>query len=209
MRSDEYTGGVQPSNDGCTSIDGQGTINCEVGTTLMDCENGPTRNFNFSDLSPYFVWNRTSSVLRNVSTVFRFLLPVIISRISMWFWNAPNGGIVVPSLTLYSSNDNSTTPSNQISIDTSDSLVPVENRLYRLNVDITNNEDLMIQSLRIMMTISEGTYVFLSEVLFCGKYKILVYIYLIKNSQAVKKGAAPKAIVKKDVKSKVAAKKWL
>ena len=34
-----------------------------------------------------------------------------------------------------------------------------------------------------------------------------VYIYLIKNSQAVKKGAAPKkAMVKKDVKSKVAAK---
>ena len=37
-----------------------------------------------------------------------------------------------------------------------------------------------------------------------------VYYYLIKNSQAVKKGAAPeKAMVKKDVKSKVAAKKWL
>ena len=33
---------------------------------------------------------------------------------------------------------------------------------------------------------------------------------LIKNSQAVKKDAAPKkAMVKKDVKSKVAAKKWL
>ena len=38
-----------------------------------------------------------------------------------------------------------------------------------------------------------------------------VHIYnLIKNSQAVKKDAAPiKAMVKKDVKSKVAAKKWL
>ena len=37
-----------------------------------------------------------------------------------------------------------------------------------------------------------------------------VYMYLIKNSQAVKIGAAPKkAMVKKDVKSKVAAKKWL
>ena len=35
-------------------------------------------------------------------------------------------------------------------------------------------------------------------------------INLIKNSQAVKKGVAPKkAMVKKDVKSKVAAKKWL
>ena len=34
--------------------------------------------------------------------------------------------------------------------------------------------------------------------------------YLIQNSQAVKKSAAlRKAMVKKDVKSKVAAKKWL
>ena len=42
----------------------------------------------------------------------------------------------------------------------------------------------------------------------CGKH--MIYIYLIKNSQAVKNGAAPiKAMVKKDVKSKVAAKKWL
>ena len=39
---------------------------------------------------------------------------------------------------------------------------------------------------------------------------VCVIYNLIKNSQAVKKGAAPiKAMVKKDVKSKVAAKKWL
>ena len=168
MRSDEF-GGVQPSNDGCTPIDGQGTINCGVGTTLMDCERGPTRNINFSDLSSYFVWNRTSSVLRNVSVVFRFDQPVIIRRISMWFWNAPNGGIEIPSLTLYSSNDDSTTPSNQISIDTSDSPVPVENRLHRLNVDIIN-EGLMFHSLRIVVAFTDGLYIFLSEVLFCGKY---------------------------------------
>ena len=37
------------------------------------------------------------------------------------------------------------------------------------------------------------------------------YIYLIQNSQAVKKQCGPqkKVMVKKDVKSKVAAKKWL
>ena len=167
MRSDGYFA-TQPSDDNCTSINGQGTINCGVGTTLIDCENGPTRAINFSDLSPYFVWNRTTSATRNVSVVFRFPLPVNLRRIIMWFWNAVNGGIVIPSLTLYSSNDNSTTPSNQISIDTSDSPVLVENRQYRLNVDITN-EGLMVQSLRVMMTISQGTYIFLSEVMFCGK----------------------------------------
>ena len=173
MRSDEFFG-TQPSNDGCTSIDGQ-DINCGVETTLMDCERGPTRNLNFSDLSSYFVWNRTSSVLRNVSVVFKFSQPVNIRRISMLFWYAPRIGTVIPNLTLYSSNDNSIAPSNQISIDTSDSPVPVENRQYRLNVDITN-EGLLVQSLRVMMTISEGIFIFLSEVLFCGK---CMYILLL------------------------------
>ena len=44
-----------------------------------------------------------------------------------------------------------------------------------------------------------------------GEFRVgTLKVYLIKNSQAVKKGAAPKkAMVKKDVKSKVAAKKWL
>jgi len=51
----------------------------------------------------------------------------------MWFWNAPLGGVFVANnLTLCSSNDNFTTSSNQISIDTSYSLSPVENRQYRL-----------------------------------------------------------------------------
>ena len=46
---------------------------------------------------------------------------------------------------------------------------------------------------------------------YCPSSKVSSLNYnLIKNSQAVKKGVAPKkAMVKKDVKSKVAAKKWL
>jgi len=167
MRSDDFLG-TQPSNDGCISIDVLGTISCGVGTTLMDCERGDQRNINFSDLSDYFVWNRSTSAVRSVSTIFRFDQPVNIRSISMWFWNAPNGGIIIPSLTLYSSSDNFTTSSNQISIDTSNSLVPEDNKRYRLNVDITD-EDLMVQSLRIIMTINEGIVVFLSEVQFCGK----------------------------------------
>jgi len=150
------------------SIDGLGTINCGVGTTLMDCERGALRNINFSDLSDYFVWSRTPPAFRNVSTVFRFNQPVNIRRIIMQFWNALSGGISIPSLILYSSTDDFTTSSNQISIDTSDSAVLEDNTRYRLNVDITD-EGLMVQSLRIMMTISEGQFVFLSEVQFCGK----------------------------------------
>ena len=166
MRSDEFSS-VQPSNNGCTPIDGQGTIKCGVNTTLMNCERGPTGNVNFSDLdlSDYFVWSRDK---RNVSTVFRFDQSVNIRRISMWFWNAPNGGIRIPNLTLYSSNDNFTASSNSVTVNTSNSPAPVDNTRYRLNVDITD-EDLMIQFLRVMMNISEGTHIFLSELLFCGK----------------------------------------
>jgi len=43
-----------------------------------------------------------------------------------------------------------------------------------------------------------------------GNYLRSYKYYLIQNSPAVKKGCGPKkAIVKKDVKSKMAAKKWL
>ncbi|XP_065917181.1 class II receptor tyrosine kinase-like isoform X3 [Dysidea avara] len=134
------------------------------------------------DLSDYFVWDLRSD--RNVSVVFRFDQPVYLRRISMWFWNAPLSGIVVPNLTLYSSSDNSTTLSNQISIDTSDSPVPVENRQYRLNVDIIN-EGLMVQSLRIMMTISEGTHTFLSELLFCVSTTITTTITSTGTATAI------------------------
>jgi len=165
MRSDEYTGGIQP---GCTLIDGQGTINCGVGTTLMDCERGDQKSINYSDLSDYFVWIRNTSAFKNVSTVFRFNQPVNIRRISMWFWNSPKIGIFVPSLTLHSSIDNFTTTSNQISIDTSNSAELEDKKRHRLNVDITD-KGLMVQSLKIMITFNEGQFVYLSEVQFCGK----------------------------------------
>ena len=46
--------------------------------------------------------------------------------------------------------------------------------------------------------------------LLCPCQFIAANYYLIQNSQAVKKSAAlKKAMVKKDVKSKVVAKKWL
>ena len=168
MRSDEYNG-MQLTNDGCNAST-NGTVNCGVGTTLMDCERGSTQDLDFTDLSDYFVWSRFSSPeIRNVSTLIRFPQPVNIRRVSLWFWNAPSGGIITPNLMLYSSNEDTTIPSNPVTIDTSDSQTPVENERLRINVDITD-DGLMIQSLRIMMTISEGNNIFLSEVFFCGKY---------------------------------------
>ena len=181
MRSDEFNTGSQvtlPTNDGCNTST-NGTINCGVGTTLMDCDRGSSRNLNFSDLSDYFVWNRTATTSdRTVSIVFRFSQPVNILRISMWFWNAPRSLIDIPNLTLFSSNDNTSAPSNLVTIDTSDSAKPVENQRYRLNVNIASGS-LMTQSLEVILRIAgEGRYMFLNEVFFCSKCRVVV-VYLI------------------------------
>ena len=180
MRSDGYFG-AQPSNDGCTSIDGQETINCGVGTTLMDCDNGNQTNINYTDLSNYFVWNK--SINQQVSMVFRFDQKVKISRISLYFWSQPSVSVAVaiPNLMLYWSNDDSrsTTPSNNVSFDLNPALdinVSAERQRRRRNLDFTD-QNLLLQSLRIMMTISNATHIFLSEVLFCGKYKQIYIMY--------------------------------
>ena len=52
MRSNIFNG-IQPSNEGCTngvSIDGQVTIDCGQGTTLIDCDRG-FNGGDYSDLS--------------------------------------------------------------------------------------------------------------------------------------------------------------
>ena len=69
--------GTQPSNERCTngvSIDGKVAIECRQGTTLIDCDRGYNNNddVNYSDLSDYFVWNRTASADQQVFIVFRF-----------------------------------------------------------------------------------------------------------------------------------------
>ena len=169
MRSDEYAGGSQvtrPTNDGCKPVNGQDIIKCGVNTTLMDCCRGSLIDINLSNLSDYFVWDKLST--SKIALVFTFNQPVNIHRISMWFWNAVNAAIRIPNVTLLWSNDDSTTPSNLVNIDISNSPTQRENRRYRLNVDITD-EGLMIQSLKIVMNISEGQFVFLNEVFFCGK----------------------------------------
>ena len=121
MRSNVFNG-TQPSNEGCingVSIDGQVTIDCEQGTTLIDCR----RRFNggdYSDLSCTFAWNRTTSVAAQVSIVFRFDQQINISRISMFFWNSQSNSIIIPNVTMYQGDyfDGSTILARQINITT-------------------------------------------------------------------------------------------
>ena len=170
MKSHVFNG-TQPSNEGCTngvSIDGQVTIDCRQGTTLIDCDRGYNDNADYSDLSNYFIWNRTASVDQKVSIVFRFDQQINISRISMFFWNSQSNSIIVPNVMMYWSNDDSITPSNVINI-TASSPSSTSNGRYRLNTDISNTR-LQFQYLRIMMTFYDNNeWIFLSEVQFCGE----------------------------------------
>ena len=169
MRSNAFNG-IQPSNEGCTngaSIDGQVTIDCGQGTTLIDCERG-FNGGNYSDLSSTFAWNRTSAVAEQVSIVFRFDQQINISRIIMFFFNSPSNSIMIPTVRLYWSNDDSITPSNEIKITTS-SPIRTGNRRRRLMVVVRSNE-VTYQYLKMVMNFYHNSeWIFLNEVQFCGE----------------------------------------
>ena len=162
--------GTQPSNEGCsngTLIDGQVTIDCGQGTTLIDCDRG-LNSGDYSDLSGTFAWNRTTSVAEQVPIVFRFNQQVNISRISMFFWNSQSNSIIIPTVRMYWSNDDSIAPSNEINISTS---LPSRtgDKRRKLNVRVETNK-VTYQYLKIMMNFyGKSEWIFLSEVQFCGK----------------------------------------
>ena len=169
MKSNVFNG-IQPSNEGCTngvSIDGQVTIDCGQATTLIDCDRG-FNGGNYSDLSHTFAWNRTTSVAQQMSIVFRFDQQINISRITMFFWNSQSNSIIIPNVMMYWSNDDSITPSNEITIITNSPSRTGDGR-RRLNVDI-NDIGLQFQYLRIVMNFyDDSEWIFLGEVQFCGE----------------------------------------
>ena len=169
MRSNVFNG-TQPSNEGCTngvSIDGQVTIDCGQGTTLIDCDRG-FNGGNYSDLSRTFAWNRTTSVAQQVSIVFRFDQQINISRITMFFCNSQSDSIIIPNVRMYWSNDDSITPSNEITI-TTNSPSRTGDARRRLFIDVNN--ELQFQYLRIEMSFyNDSEWIFLGEVQFCGEY---------------------------------------
>ncbi len=170
MRSNVFNG-TQPSNEGCTngvSIDGQVTIDCGQGTTLIDCDRG-IDDGDYSDLSRIFAWNRTTSVAQQVSIVFRFDQQINISRITMFFWNSQSNSIIIPNVRMYWSNDDSITPSNEITI-TTNSPSRTGDARRRMNIDSSNN-GLQFLYLRIEMSFyDDREWIFLGEVQFCGEY---------------------------------------
>ena len=169
MRSHVFNG-TQPSNEGCTNgtiYSGQMTIDCGQGATLSDCDRGYNDNADYSDLSNYFIWNRTASVDQKVSIVFRFDQQINISKISMFFWNSQNNSIIVPNVMMYWSNDESIAPSNVITT-TSNSPSRKDDGRRKQNNRISDAR-LWFQYLRIVMTFHDNSeWIFLNEVQFCG-----------------------------------------
>ena len=168
MRSNVFNG-TKPSNEGCTnsvSIDGPVTIDCEQGTTLIDCNQGYNDNADYSDLSNYFIWSRTTSTNSQVSIVFTFYQQINISMISMFFWNSQSNSIIVPNVNMYWSNDDSITPSNEIDI-TTNSPDRTGDARRRWNINVNNR--VQFQYLRIEISFYNSEWIFLSEVNFCGK----------------------------------------
>ena len=166
MRSHVFNG-TQPSNEGCTngvSTDGQ-TIDCGQGTTLIDCDRGYIDTADYSDLSNYFIWNRTTSVAQ-VSIEFTFDQPVNISRISMFFWCSHENNIIVPNVRMYWADH--TMQFNEIDIATNLPNGTKDGQLA-LNISITDRRRLKYQSLRVEM-MSNSEWTFLGEVQFCGKH---------------------------------------
>ena len=172
MRSNVFNG-TQPSNERCTngvSIDGQVTIDCGQGTTLIDCHRGfNNNNADYSDLSNYFIWRKTLSVAQEVSIVFRFDQQINISRITMFFWNSQSNSIIVPNVMMYQGDyfDGSIVPIRQITITTNSPGRTGDGR-RRLFIDINNG--LQFQYLRIEMSFyNTSEWIFLGEVQFCGE----------------------------------------
>ena len=172
MRSNVFNG-TQPSNEGCTngvSIDGQVTIDCGQGTTLIDCDRGFNANADYSDLSNYFIWSRRNeAVAQQVSIVFRFYQQITISRIIMFFWNSQSNSIIVPNIRMYWENyfDGSNVPNRRIATNT-DSLDRTDDG--RLRVFINTDNDQQFQYLRIEMDFyDDSEWIFLGEVFFCGE----------------------------------------
>ena len=146
---------------------GEVTTECGQGTTLIDCDQGYNDNADYSDLSNYFVWNRTASVDQQVSIVFRFDREVRGSRISMFFWNSQSNSIVVPNVMVYWDDHNMVF--HRLTTITTNSPNRTEDGQHTLNIDI-NNAGLQFQYLRIVMSFYDNSeWIFLSDVQFCGE----------------------------------------
>ena len=163
--------GTRPSSEGCTSSDGQVTIDCGVGTALVDCDSD-FNGGNFSHLSdmPISTWNRTASVTNQVSIVFRFDQQISLGVIQMYFWTSLSDNIKVPEVNVYWS-DNSTEPSNEFAI-THDTSGGGAIGQHTLTINVSNHE-LKFRYVRITMSFCETCeWIFLSEVQFCGEFLV-------------------------------------
>ena len=159
--------GTQPSYIGCThDLDEGVTINCNRGSTLVDCDQG-FNGGDHSDLSNSFIWNNT--VQQEVSIEFTFDQQISISNITMFFWNSLSSSITVPEVRRMEWADyTNPTSFNEINITTNS---PCRTKTGKCTLNINNRAQVKFQYLRIHMSIDEDSkWIFLGEVQFCGQW---------------------------------------
>lgn len=166
IRSHVFSG-TQPSNGGCASNNGQTTISCGWGTTLLDC-NSTFNGGNFSDLSilPIFTWSKANTPSQQISIVFSFRQQISLNIVRMFFWKSASDSIGTPNVILYWSDAG--IPSNQISSSSNtDGCGSSGQCTMTINFGDSN---LKFHYLRIFMTFHNNhEWIFLSEVQFCGE----------------------------------------
>ena len=163
--------GTQPSNGGCTngpSIDGRATVDCGLGTALVDCNSDMNQEM-FSNLSntPIFIWNKTALSSNEVSIVFKFDQQINIAVIRMYFWSSISNNVAVPNVKIYWSDEDHVMPSNKFVITHSTSGFDPGQQV--LTICISNHRK--FRYLRIKMSLANSyQWMVLSEVEFCGEY---------------------------------------
>ena len=171
IRSHVFSG-TQPSNGGCTngpSVDGQATVDCALGTALVDC-NSDLNQETFSNLSdmPIFIWNKTALSSNEVSIVFKFDQQINIAVIRMYFWSSISNNVAVSNVKIYWSDEDDIMPSNKFVITHSTSGFDPGQQI--LIIDI-GHRGLKFRYLRIKMSLANSyQWMVLSEVEFCGEY---------------------------------------
>ena len=169
MRSHVFRGTL-PSNGGCAngpSVDGQVTIDCGLGTALIDC-NSDLNQAVFANLSdtPLFMWNKTALSSNEVPIIFKFDQQVNVAIIRMYFWSSLRDSMTVPNINVYWSDEDFVMPSKEFVITHSTSGGDADQQVLTIHI---GHRNLKFRYIRIQMAFADSCqWIVLSEVEFCG-----------------------------------------
>ena len=170
MRSHVFRGTL-PGNGGCAngpSVDGQVTIDCGLGTALIDCDSDLNQTVfdNLSD-TPLFMWNKTALSSNEVPIIFKFDQQVNVAIIRMYFWSSLQDSMTVPNIDVYWSDEDFVMPTNEFVITHSTSGGDADQQVLTIHI---GHRNLKFRYIRIQMAFADSCqWIVLAEVEFCGE----------------------------------------